>query len=364
MADTNRNFDWSIPDKITIVESIGSTVDLPDGGTIPKAYVVFNNDKKALETARNWARYWSNKGTPKEYEVPNDEGFTLQLLMSAGNSSQGGKLAFWNCRIRNATNNIDVSIGINQEVLCTLLLETTFINGLCQSNVVFVRHRSQLGMLAKGTPSYAEAVASQANKVNITIGKTTKWERGVSYETQSLQSVYVGDVYRPFEIDAEYVWRKGAIYTINTTGKPLHMTVNTTLFTEYGLHLQNITSRYTWQWSRAYMSKFPSRKPNTAIKIPDAFLDQVLPKILESDFRDATARPNPSLDELANIAASLDGKITQTMIDEMRKFATSKRTREYYDARNIKHIVEYNGTSTTFSTVKDAVEFIISKITE
>ena len=95
-----------VDEKCIFVISSYQTID-----GISQAYLVATSDfSKSLETAKNWAskREWDSEtrgykyiDTYEIYETDNKD-FEIFIYDSAGYSSQGGKLSFWNCLIRNS----------------------------------------------------------------------------------------------------------------------------------------------------------------------------------------------------------------------------------------------------------------------
>lgn len=187
--------DWIVPKKITIVESNfrkldaygrkiyeatkGFIVNTSEGETvkfdtekdkaIAVGYVVFNENKKAIENAEKYALQRSRYGfgctkNPTKHTLDGDTPFKLKILTSADDSSQSGKLSFWMCEIWNDELGIDVAINIHAQILCRLLLESTFINGVCQDDVVLVKMASQLGAVAVNSKSHKNAIRCMEEK--------------------------------------------------------------------------------------------------------------------------------------------------------------------------------------------------------
>ena len=89
---------WNLYDEIILV------CKKTEKNNYYKAYVVNPNNKTQLETARRWATGY-NKKENKTYEFTYDnKDFKLEIISSADNSSQRGKLSFWKCLIKKEGN--------------------------------------------------------------------------------------------------------------------------------------------------------------------------------------------------------------------------------------------------------------------
>ena len=88
---------WRIPEKLHIFAKKHPYRKYD----IPQAMIASSDKESALETAQKWAsgKYsgWT-KDDYVQYDIDN-ENIEFELLDSAGCSSQGGKLSFWNCII-------------------------------------------------------------------------------------------------------------------------------------------------------------------------------------------------------------------------------------------------------------------------
>lgn len=203
---------WSLFDKATIVEKWGNW-----GGKMemPQGYVCDSNNKKMLEAAKSWARWyeypvdengkknWENRieheGICHEFD---NSGFVLELLDCAQDSSQGGKLSFWNCRITKGEQSW--KIGIAADLLLDVLKNTTFINGLCTEPLFFARKSGKVGLLCKSMDAYKQATKDVQRKADVRQGKTKKYVEGQTYETLTLNNVYLGCFYQWFTWEDEY----------------------------------------------------------------------------------------------------------------------------------------------------------------
>ena len=157
-------------------------------------YVSDENNQNTLATGRNWASRYNYKDQDKVIEIHTEnKGFKLSLDSSADNSSQGGKLSFWMCRIDK--DNIHGRIGINQKELNELFKESTFINGVCQQEVCFYRVNGNVGACVVGGERYKQFYSQQNNDENIRkASKTTKWEQGRIYKTLTTSEVWLCDI--------------------------------------------------------------------------------------------------------------------------------------------------------------------------
>ena len=203
---------WKLFDKIIICAKpwrrwIGNKYETD--GTL-QGYLVEPGNKKQLENAKSWASWteygpynyetrqyeWKEEHKAEVYEFDN-EGFTLQLLDSAGGSSQGGKLSFWNCKISKGDKTF--VIGIAADLLLDVLKTHTTINGVVQGPLMFARCKGGVGMLSTDMEAYKEAVADMKTKATMSKGKTSKHKIGKVYGTTTLANIYVGDFYVWYE---------------------------------------------------------------------------------------------------------------------------------------------------------------------
>jgi len=192
--------------KCTFVISSYHTID-----GISQAYLVATGDfSKSLETAKNWARKreWNPEtriytylDTYEIYETDNKD-FEISIYDSAGGSSQGGKLSFWNCLIRK--DDKEFLLGIQADSLCELLKVADFRKGLCQESVSIYRERAV---------KVARTQDVSYDKVVLSGKKTSKWEKGKVYRTKTLSSICLGEVYAPFKFTSK--WDKNySVYRI------------------------------------------------------------------------------------------------------------------------------------------------------
>jgi hypothetical protein len=204
---------WRIPENIIIVAK--DLREWSDGHYINtgkyQGYVVDANNKEMLESAHHWAR-WTEYVQPYNRETHTyadviehpgiefpftNEGFTLKLLKSAGGSSQGGKLSFWDCEI--SRDDKTFIIGIASDYLLEVLLYNTFVDGVCQEKLSFARCKGGVGMTTKNMPIYKQFLADEEKRVTVNKGKTKKRVPGHCYNTLTCSNVYFGTYYRWYE---------------------------------------------------------------------------------------------------------------------------------------------------------------------
>jgi len=166
---------------------------------IPQAYVVAEGNKKVLESARNWASCWY--ADPIEHTYENGS-FKLKLQDAADDSSNSGKLSFWNC-VLTAPDGKEFLVGINAELLLDTLLENTFINGTCQNKVYLGRTASQVGVYTENMQSYKQSKLDDVMRANMN-KKTDKYVVGDIVSTLTKKQVYLGTIYKIFDIKDVY----------------------------------------------------------------------------------------------------------------------------------------------------------------
>jgi hypothetical protein len=155
-----------------------------------QAYLVGDN-KSSLDTAKRWASGWRSEiieGSYEVYETINKD-FTLKIFEESQESSQGGKLSFWNCIVEKEDKVF--MLGIQARSLCNLIKATTCINGAIQGSVSFYRNSN--GVLV--------ALTDSITFHDKTTKKTSKWEVGKIYSTKSVDDICLGKVNVPFDYD-------------------------------------------------------------------------------------------------------------------------------------------------------------------
>lgn len=237
-------------------------------------YVADANDKNQNKTGANWSSTRREAGRDENgyyvYEdVPSthvytteNKDFRLAINMSAGGSSQGGKLSFWMCKFTKTLEGgtvVEGNIGINQEELKDLLKESTFINGVCQEPVAFYRISGNVGICTMTGEKYQKALKDRAEDETLKKAKkTTKWELGRVYKTKTMSSFWIGDVIHP------------------TKGK-VHVLVN-----DY--YIDKPLKYICENGSFEYVDKFPSRVATDKVMDVSDF-DKLFDKAREEDLK-------------------------------------------------------------------------------
>lgn len=222
---------WNLYDNVTIVIRPYNHREY----NLPQAYIVDPKNKKQFESAIHWGeerRYNRIEGTANYEYVTTDpiiktvknEGFEIELIDAANESYQGGKLSFWNCLVTHDKEDIKCVVGINADILLTLLLQNTFINGKCNNKVRFARKQGNVGVISDNMKEYTEALKDMQSKKDVTKKKTSKWEVGKSYITLTLDETFLGKLYKPFNIEYNYsggsYWSRDRLWEIKYEDKP------------------------------------------------------------------------------------------------------------------------------------------------
>lgn len=216
IMDNKDYVGWKLFDKVHLVckyqtpYAYSSRPSMKFEGEI--AYVVPEGDKSMLKRARDWATWieygpsiknedtnhwtyeWTKKHDPIEYIYDNKD-FTLELYAVAENSSQGGKLSFWNCRITAPDNKVFLT-AISTNLLLEILQQNDFSNGICKSPMMFARCKGGVGMLSESMPSYQAALSDMETKKNLSKGKTKNPPIGATHITPTCSNVYLGTYYQ------------------------------------------------------------------------------------------------------------------------------------------------------------------------
>lgn len=290
---------WKLFDKVTIIAKKMLAHDYKTGETTDtgnvQGYLVDPTNKKQLETARNWGttyksiyeevdgkRQFVDKEIiePDEYTYDND-GFTLELHNSAGGSSQGGKLSFWNCWIT-APDGHRFLIGIAADLLLDVLKSSTVINGVVQDKLMFARCNGGVGMLSKSMDSYKNAVNDMAIKKKMSSGKTKKVIPGHIYETATEQNIYVGKMYQWYEevrdkSQVDYWHRSGKLIGFKRLEKPREFI----FYPSYSEGKDKLSDYSTWTWQ--CRDSAPARRDSGKTIEMDMSMDEVVKMFEETN---------------------------------------------------------------------------------
>lgn len=290
---------WKLLDKVTIVAKRMLAYDYKTGSTTDtgnvQGYLVDPTNKKQLEAARNWGttyksiyeevdgkRQFVDKEIiePDEYTYDND-GFTLELHNSAGGSSQGGKLSFWNCWIT-APDGHRFLIGIAADLLLDVLKSSTVINGVVQDKLMFARCNGGVGMLSKSMDSYKNAVNDMAIKKKMSSGKTKKVIPGHIYETTTEQNIYVGKMYQWYEevrdeSQVDYWHRYGKLIGFKRLEKPREFI----FYPSYSEGKDKLSDYSAWTWQ--CRNSAPARRDSGKTIEMDISMDEVVKMFEENN---------------------------------------------------------------------------------
>ena len=331
---------WKLLDKVTIVAKKMLAYDYKTGSTTDtgnvQGYLVDPSNKKQLENARQWGtvttwEYFTNEEghrsvrdkteyKPEEYTYDND-GFTLELHNSAGGSSQGGKLSFWNCWIT-APDGHRFLIGIAADLLLDVLKSSTVINGVVQDKLMFARCNGGVGMLSKSMDSYKNAVNDMAIKKKMSKGKTSKHQIGHIYETTTEKNIYFGKFYRWYEPIMEKSNGWSSYYDKCVGFKRLEKPVEYIYFPSYDdgkNKMSDYNNGYMWQCR----DKAPARREADAVIELDITMEDIIKKFETHNFWDGYEsnkkrdRPYRSIND-ACIGLSINST-EYTMPEELRK---------------------------------------------
>lgn len=223
-----------------------------------QAYLVDPSNKKQLETARHWAK-WTEYGPSfkneetgrwdREYEITHDpvefefdnNGFELELLDCAGGSSQGGKLSFWNCVVTRDGNKF--VIGINSDMLLELLKNAAFVNGKCQSPLIFITKSGKVGMTVEGSETWQQCIKDRELKKEMQAKAVSKFSFGDKISTATIKEIYLGTLTQYYKVetgDTRYYYNRELDprrYTVTKLAKPIvyHLTDSDWRYGSYDL---------------------------------------------------------------------------------------------------------------------------------
>ena len=211
---------WTYAKRISIVYAVNKTITI-NNIDYPKAYIVDSSNKNQMNAAIRWATEHTKDISPLVINTDNED-FKFSLATAAFGSNQGGKVSFWMC-IMSKNDIKPFAVGINSDLLLTLLLNSTFVRGVCNKKVFFARQNSQLGVLHKDMDEYKELLKDIEAKAEINKHKTTKWKIGYSYNTLTQSDVLLG-YYTPIVTSSISQYWGDTItgnITVNLDAKPI-----------------------------------------------------------------------------------------------------------------------------------------------
>ena len=282
---------WKIPEKLHIFAKKHPYRKYD----IPQAMIASSDKESALETAQKWAsgKYsgWT-KDDYIQYDIDN-ENIEFELLDSAGCSSQGGKLSFWNCII--SKEDMRVIVGISSDILIELLKNTDFEKGKCKDKIILARYKNQWGTITKDMKEYKEAIKDMKIDNNLnTAKKTSKWKPGYEYYSKTQKSVYLYDLYQWYDIKKVYEgWHfysdKYCIMEYDKL-KTKKVVLDKWMYKDYSTLLEyiNITKNMENKWKFHYLfsyldykDKLPSRIKGDKVFDIDVDIDTINKYLIE-----------------------------------------------------------------------------------
>ena len=92
-------------------------------------------------------------------------------------------------------------IGINSEMLLDLLKNATFVNGKCQSSLIFITQKGKVGMTIEGSETYKQCVQDKEFLATFKSSQTSKFSFGDKLSTVTIDEVYLGTITKYYEFD-------------------------------------------------------------------------------------------------------------------------------------------------------------------
>ena len=355
---------WTKADALQIVYSVHRTTHAgPNQYTA--AFVVDKNNKQMLDTATAWAK--TGKTTPKIVETENKD-FTITIVSSPGQSSEGGKLSFCMCKVEKP-GIPTFTVGINTSLLTNAILQSTLIHGEFQEKMTFARQTGCLGILHPKMKEYQDMLNDLSLKQSMKSGKTTKWEIGHSYATLTKEDVMLGKF--PQILRLESIGRD-AIYSLNFQN-PTEICVCTPTW------LSNTNSRdelieQGFKWldydSQNPPTTCPSRQHKELVfTVDDTYYTEVVPNVLRNIKPDAVSVPagyiiRRNLSDSCKYALSIfrwRPDIAIQMLEDSISKANKMRSMSNYrpDTTVYTLRLKYNGKTTSYYAYYDFYSAIL-----
>lgn len=185
----------AVPDRILIVSRSKSTYM---NTNIPQGFVVNPNSPDQYKSAIKWATEtdfdkitnYNTEIEPTEFLTYN-EGFKVTLVSAADQSSQGGKLSFWNCLVEKE--NKKFIIGIGQDSLLSAMMQSTLEKGVFKEEFKLGKSGALAHILHEQMHEWSEAELE--GDTTTKKPKTTKWQIGNNYKLATVNNLYLGSIY-------------------------------------------------------------------------------------------------------------------------------------------------------------------------
>ena len=186
-----------------------------------QGFLVDPSNKRQLDKARQWGTEYHAGGQFKQTAVwepheyfTNNENFKITVAEAAEYSSQGGKLSFWNCIVEKDGHKF--MIGINQDILLSLIQQSTIKNGVIQEPCRLVKMMGTAGAIQDGME---EVKYTNIKDASNHVSKTKVWKVGQSYKTKTKHDIYIGKFYDWFDVNTRTVATRipGQIYNQSVT---------------------------------------------------------------------------------------------------------------------------------------------------
>lgn len=178
-------------------------------------YFVDPDNKDQVTRAKYWAgmRARDKELTDENYYVTENKNFKLEIINSAGGSSQGGKLSWWTVKI--TKDGKEWFTAINADQLCELIKQSMFINGICRDTVSYATRNGSNSFLTESCEDYKRALEDMQRKSEIkSQKKTSKHKIGKVYTTLTETDAYIWDCYKCYEVIFPHYWDRNALATI------------------------------------------------------------------------------------------------------------------------------------------------------
>ncbi len=191
---------WKLLDRIGIVTK--------NRGVNKWGYFVDPDNADQVTTAKQWAGIrHDGEMTEDEYYVTENRDFRITIVGSAGGTSQGGKLSWWTVKITKDGN--ELFTAINADQLCSLIKQSTFINGICSDTVSYATCNGSNAFLSKACEEYKQAVQDMQRKSEVkSRKKTSKHKIGKVYSTLTESDAYIWDYYQCYQVVCNDWWRR------------------------------------------------------------------------------------------------------------------------------------------------------------